>query len=160
MNGDIVSVKNSKTLKKVSKKEAKRYYWTEGEGLVEIEKWLESGLYDKQIAQNIGIAPKTLCQWKNENECFRNVFNKARNVAVLELENSAFKSARGYYVQEQVIDNKNNKRVIRKWVAPNPTIQIFLLKNWAPDKYNDRKDYNVNGSIIPIVFAGEDKLEE
>ena len=35
-------------------------YWTEGEGLSKIKEWLDAGLYDKDIAANIGITQKCL----------------------------------------------------------------------------------------------------
>lgn len=132
-----------------------RDYWVEGEGLVQIKDWVEQGLFDKQIANNIGITPKTLCEWKNKYETFKTVFNEARGVAVLELVNATFKSAKGYYVNEQMIDANGNKRLVKKWIPGNTSAQIFLLKNWIPTKYKDRHDVNVDGDVnVKNPFAG------
>ena len=57
-----MAVKTKKT--KPARDDTRREYWTAGEGLAEIKKWLEDGLYDKQIAANIGITKKTLIEWK------------------------------------------------------------------------------------------------
>ena len=133
------------------KREEKRTYWTEGEGLLEIKKWIEDGLYDKQIAKNIGIAQKTFIEWKDKYETFRTTVEKSRGVACLELINATFKAAKGYYVQEQTLDAKGNKRVVRKWIPANASAQIFLLKNWLPNDYKDKRDMNFEGAL-PVVI--------
>ena len=133
------------------KREEKRTYWTEGEGLLEIKKWIEDGLYDKQIAKNIGIAQKTFIEWKDKYETFRTTVEKSRGVACLELINATFKAAKGSYVQEQTLDAKGNKRVVRKWIPANASAQIFLLKNWLPNDYKDKRDMNFEGAL-PVVI--------
>lgn len=142
-----------------SKSETKRDYWTAGEGLVQIKEWVEQGLYDKQIAKNIGIAPKTLIEWRKTYEVFDTVFVKARGVALVELVNATFKAAKGYYVNEQVLDDKGNKRLVRKWVPGNSADRIFLLKNWDPENYRDKRDFGVEGAI-PVVLTGDDEIED
>lgn len=142
-----------------SKDETNREYWTEGEGLVQVKEWVESGLYDKQVAQNIGITPKTLIEWRKNFEVFNSVFVKARGVACVELINATFKAAKGYYVNEQVIDSKGNKRVVRKWIAGSSADRIFLLKNWDPENYKDKRDFGVEGAI-PVVLTGDDEIAD
>lgn len=132
---------------RLKKQEVDRDYWVNGDGLVTIKKWVEDGLFDKQIANNIGITPKTLCEWKNKYETFKTVFDEARGVACLELVNATFKSAKGYYVNEQMIDANGNKRLVKKWIPGNTSAQIFLLKNWIPTKYKDRHDVKVDGDV-------------
>ncbi len=41
-------------------------YWLTPEGLIKLEGWARDGLTDEQIAQNIGINPATLYDWKNK----------------------------------------------------------------------------------------------
>lgn len=140
-----------------TQREERRTYWTEGEGLLEVKKWIADGLFDKQIAKNIGISQKTLVQWKEKYETFRNVFNVGRGIAGLEVVSALVKSAKGYYIQEQVLDNKGNKRVIRKWVPGSVPAQIFLAKNWLPEEYKDKRDMNFE-SALPVVIT-EDLTE-
>lgn len=128
-------------------KDINREYWVEGDGLVLIEKWASEGLFDKQIAHNIGITPKTLCMWKNEFKEVRDVFKRARGVAIIELINATFNSAKGYYVNEQMLDASGKKKIVKKWVAPNTSAQIFLLKNWMPQSYRERQEVDVKGDI-------------
>ncbi len=136
-----------------------RVFWTEGEGLVQVEQWVKEGIFDKDIAKGIGITPKTLIEWKKRYSTFASVFEVGRGITKIKLVNAIYKSATGYYVQEQTIDNKGRKRVVRKYIAPSVSAQIFLLKNWAQNEYKDKWDFGVEG-VIPVVINGDDKLED
>lgn len=142
------------------KKEVDWQYWCESaEGLNKIREWVEAGLSDQQIAKNITINRKTLTDWKNKHDLFYLTYKKAKGVAVTEVVNALFKSAKGHYANEQVIDNKGNKRVIRKYIAPNVAAGIFLAKNWAPHEYKDKWDIDVSGRL-PIVISGDDDIAD
>ena len=140
-------------------REAITEYWTKGEGLVQIQEWLSDGLGDTQIANNIGIGRKTLYEWKKKTPELDELFKRERKVSALELINATFKSAKGYYVEEEVIDVKGNVHTVKKWVNPNATSQIFLLKNWMKEEYRDKHEMNVTGAI-PIVLKGENELKD
>lgn len=134
-------------------------YWTEGKGLTKIEKWLSEGLFDLQIAQKIGIHRITLWDWKQRYPKFKEKFVEGRKYNCEELVNATFKSAQGYYVEEEVLDVKGEKHTLKKWIAPNSSSQIFLLKNWMKEEYRDKHDVNVQGAI-PIVLSGHDELKD
>lgn len=140
-------------------REAITEYWTKGEGLVHIQEWLSMGLKDSQVANNIGISRFTLIGWKKKFPELDELFKRERKVSALELINATFKSAKGYYVEEEVIDVKGNVHTVKKWVNPNATSQIFLLKNWMKETYRDKHDVAVEGAI-PIVLKGEDELKD
>ena len=142
-----------------AEREAITEYWTTGEGLVQIQEWLSQGLGDVQIANNIGIARSSLWEWKKKYPELMELFKRERKVSALELVNATFKSAKGYYVDEEVIDVKGNVHTVKKWVNPNATSQIFLLKNWMKETYRDKHDVAVEGAI-PIVLKGEDELKD
>ena len=141
------------------KEDVNRPYWTEGEGLLEIKEWVESGLYDKQIAEKIGITHKTFIEWKKKYELLGTVFKKARGSACIELINATFKAAKGYYVTEQQLDNKGTARRVRKWIPANTSAQIFLLKNWLPEEYKDKRDMSFDGKL-PVVLSGDDEIKD
>lgn len=134
-------------------------HWVEGEGLIEIEEMLKKGLRDNQIAKAIGVTPQTLCNWKNRFELLNFVWKKARHVALKEVENATFKSACGYYVTEQIIDNQGKKRAIKRWVPGSTGDRALLLKNWAPDEYKDKREMTVEGAV-PVVLSGDDEIPE
>ena len=41
-------------------------YWLTPEGLLKLEAWARDGLIDEQIAENAGITPSTLYEWKKK----------------------------------------------------------------------------------------------
>ena len=134
-------------------------YWTEGEGLSKIKEWLDAGLYDKDIAANIGITQKCLIDWKKKFPTLRTMFLNGRQAAVHAVTNALYKSALGFHETEQVIDNKGKKQVVKKYFAPNVAAGIFLMKNWAPHEYKDKWDVEVSGQL-PVVLSGDDEVED
>ena len=56
--------------------------WLEPEGLLRIEGWARDGLTDEQIAHNIGIATKTLYEWKNQYSKICEALKKGKEVGV------------------------------------------------------------------------------
>lgn len=118
-------------------------YWTEGEGLADIKKWLDDGLYDKDIAANMRITQKCLIDWKKKYPALKTLFLNGRKSAVHNVVNALYRSALGFHETEQVIDNKGKKQVVKKYYAPNVTAGIFLAKNWSPQEYKDKWDVDM-----------------
>ena len=136
-----------------------REYWVEEDGLLLVRQWLEAGMTDKQVAKNIGVTPQTIVDWKKRYEKFCFVFKQARNVANQELENAMFKSATGYFVEEEALDRNGDIKVLKHYVAPAPQTQMWLSKNWMADKYKDKRDMNIEGAL-PVILSGEDELKD
>jgi hypothetical protein len=155
-------MKKGEKLKKPRKARATQElvdYWTEGEGLAEIKAWVEAGLYDTQIADNMNVTRKTLYEWKKKYPAVRTLFLNGRKVAVHHVINALYKSAVGFHETEQIIDNMGKKQVINKYHAPNVTAGIFLAKNWSPQEYKDKWDIDVQGKL-PIVLSGDDEVAD
>ena len=144
---------------KRSKADLNTPYWTEGEGLVKIKEWLEQGATDQSIADLIGVNRKTIFNWKQEHEQFATLFKKERGQGTIELVNAAYKSAKGYYYEEEVIDVKGNKHTIKKWAQPSVAAQMFMLKNWDRENYRDKWDVEVTGNM-PIILKGEEEIPD
>lgn len=134
-------------------------YWVQGEGLLKIEEMLKQGMFDKQIAEAIGVTPQTLCNWKNRFELLNFIWKKARNIALKEVENATFKAACGYYVSETIIDSTGKKRGVKRWIPGSTGDRALLLKNWAPDEYKDKREMTVDGAV-PVVLSGDDEIPE
>ena len=134
-------------------------YWVQGEGLLKIEEMLKQGLFDKQIAEAIGVTPQTLCNWKNRFELLNFVWKKCRHIALKEVENATFKSACGYYVTEQIIDSTGKKRAVKRWIPGSTGDRALLLKNWDPDNYKDKREMTVDGAV-PVVLTGDEEIPE
>jgi len=143
--------------------------WITKEGLIKIGGWARDGLSNDQIAYNIGVAVSTFYVWKLEFPELSEAIKKSKEVVDREVENAMHKSALGYFVEEikETIEKdelgKDRKRVERnkKWIAPNPTSQIFWLKNRKPKEWRDKQERDLNhGEGINIRVGFEDDEDD
>lgn len=99
--------------------------WLEPEGLLKIEGWARDGLTDEQIAQNMGINPTTLYEWKKKYPKISKSLKRSKDVADRQVENALFENA----------------------INGNITAQIFWLKNRKPGKWRDKQEYEDRTAI-------------
>lgn len=126
---------------------AKYEQWITEEGLTVLEGWARDGLTDEQIAKNIGVSRSTLNEWKKKHSDISDTLKKGKEVADYEVENSTFMAAKGYYKEEEAVTNKGEVVTVRKWYPPNPTLNIFWLKNRKPTKWRDKQDIEHSGGL-------------
>lgn len=89
--------------------------WLENDNLILLQGWKRNGLTDEQIANNIGVTPRTLENWKKKYvQIFRalKVGKEQANFAV-------------------------EGKLLQRAMSGNTTAMIFWLKNNWRDKYND-----------------------
>lgn len=131
--------------------------WLDKDNLLKVQGWARDGLSNEQIAHNIGITAKTLCEWQNRFGEFRNAIKKGKEVVDREVENAMLKRALGYeydeVTQEPVTDKDTGitemrvtKRVTKQ-IVPDVTAQIFWLKNRKPDEFRDKRDVELFGHV-------------
>lgn len=89
--------------------------WLKPEKLLLLQGWKRDGLSDEQIAEKIGIAPRTFERWKSKFSQIRQCLKVGKEQANFIVENKLFEKAR----------------------AGNTTAMIFWLKNNWRNKYND-----------------------
>ena len=99
---------------------AKINEWLEKDNLILLEGWARDGLTNEQIANNIGINPKTLYEWKNKESKISNILKKGREVVDFEVENALLKNA----------------------LDGNVTAQIFWLKNRKKNQWREKQEFN------------------
>lgn len=131
--------------------------WLDKDNLLKVQGWARDGLSNEQIAHNIGITAKTLCEWQNRFGEFRNAIKKGKEVVDREVENALLKRAMGYeydeITQEPVTDKDTGVTEMRvtkrvtKQIVPDVTAQIFWLKNRKPDEFRDKRDVELSGSV-------------
>lgn len=118
--------------------------------LKDIEKWSKQGLTEKQIAQKLGVAYSSYNLYKTENIEISEARKKGLEVAVSEIENAMFESAKGG--KQKVQKTAKLKKIIYEdgkkveeyeyletyeeevYNPPNTTAGIYLLKHWGKDR--------------------------
>lgn len=120
--------------------------WMTEEKLTVLTGWARN-ITETEIAANIGIAPKTLIEWKKKYPKIRNALREGREVTDIKVENALLKAALGYETTEYMIDANGKKRAVKKQVPPNTTAMIFWLKNRKSHEWRDKREYTVDGDI-------------
>ena len=144
--------------------------WLTEDGLLKVQGWARDGLSNEQIAHNMGVSAKTLCEWQNRFGEFRNAIKKGKEVVDREVENAMLKRALGYeydeVTQEPVTDKDTGitemrvtKRVTKQ-IVPDVTAQIFWLKNRKPEEFRDKRDVELSGHVeLPVVLHDDIEVD-
>jgi hypothetical protein len=124
--------------------------WLQGDNLILLKGWARDGLSDEQIAHNMGIAPKTLWEWKAKYSEISSALKKTKEIVDKEVENALYKSAMGYDYEEITEQRRYNKAtgeyemvVVEKKIKhqpPNTASIIFWLKNRKPEIWRDKQE--------------------
>lgn len=137
-------------------------YWLSPDGLLKLEAWARDGLIDEQIAENIGINPATLYDWKKKYPEISESLKKGKEVVDIEVENALLKRALGYEytetkTEEYIVEGVPVKRVTKtvKEVVPDTTAQIFWLKNRRPEQWRDKQDIEHSGQIGGVTIVND-----
>lgn len=134
--------------------------WLTDEGLIKLEGWARDGLTDEQIAQNMGISPSTLYEWKKKYSELTESLKRGKEVVDRQVENALFKSAMGYTYDEVTKEVSEDgelfvSKVVSKQMAPNTTAQIFWLKNRKPAEWRDKRETELSGGVdVKDPFKG------
>ena len=134
--------------------------WLEPESLILLEGWARDGLTDEQIAHNMGITVKTLWVWKNKYGKLCNALKKGKQVVDTIVENALLKRALGYRYDEVTIEDGIETKRVTKEVQPDTTAQIFWLKNRRPDKWRDKQNVEVSGSLKTETSKLDDLIKQ
>lgn len=135
---------------KRKKGNGKYHEWITEEGLLKIEGWARDGLTDEQIAHNIGIASRTLYEWKNKYTQLSQALKRGKEVIDRQVENALLKRALGYtYAEIKTEESEYGTKVTRteKEVVPDTTAQIFWLKNRKPKEWRDKQEIDHSGNM-------------
>ena len=128
--------------------------WLTEEGLLKIEGWARDGLTDEQIAHNMGIAIKTLYNWKNKHVPILQALKNGKEVVDRMVENALLKSALGYEYEEDGMTKDGDVVPLRKVQHPNTTAMIFWLKNRKPKEWRDKQVTEFENSV-PVQIVND-----
>lgn len=117
--------------------------WLEPDNLLLLQAWARDGLTDEQIAHNMGIRRATLYVWKKKYPYISDALKRGKEVVDVEVENALLKRALGYDYNEITEIRENGvvtqRKIVKKYMAPDVTAQIFWVKNRKPDIWRDLK---------------------
>ena len=134
--------------------------WLTESSLTLLEGWARDGLTDEQIAQKMGISPRTYYEWLKKYPQISQAIKKGKAPVDYEVENTLLKKALGFTVTVKkafkLRSKKHNGKVTVEderieyadeeiYIPPDTTAQIFWLKNRRPDKWRDKPEANQNG---------------
>lgn len=158
-----------KTSKKVESKVTK---WLTEEGLFMISCWARDGATIQEIADNVGVTPKTLHVWKRTYEEIREALSFSRELADYRVEAALYKRCIGFKVKEVKtvvsgnVDKNGNRPVrietIEKEIIPDTTACLAWLNNRRPTQWKRNRDNvitpeesNMSNITINIVKGGK-----
>lgn len=144
-----------------------------------IKAWRRRGLTLEVIADNLGVALSTLCDYQNKFLELSEILTTTKDDADAQVENALFKRAVGYTFEEVTREvalsldffrsfaQKSKEeialdrsqlvitKIVTKEIAPNVTAQLAYLQNRASDRWRDRRNDNPidddNGSIDELT---------
>lgn len=115
------------------------------------------GFTDKQLAVFFGVNESTINRWKQKYPEFCKSIKSGKVIADAQVVESLFKRATGIEVTEvEVRDDgkKKVKRVTKKHIPPDPTAQIFWLKNRQPELWRDKPTVeNSAQEAVPVQIV-------
>ena len=107
--------------------------------LVQVESLAALGLIDDEIALALGIAERTLENYKKKPE-FLHAIKSGKQKADLNVIKSLYSRATGNFICPHCKGN-----IIGP--SADTTAMIFWLKNRQPDRWRDRHDVGISGEI-------------
>lgn len=120
-------------------------YWITPDGLLAIKGWARDNLSNDRIAKEcIGVAPTTFARWRSKYPEIDEALAEGRRPIVTEVEDSAYKAANGYWIEEvdqqAYLDKHGEPKIMkstrRRWIKSDPAMVQFLLTNRKPEQYS------------------------
>lgn len=116
--------------------------WLTDDGLKKIEKWARDGLSKPQIAENMGIALRTLYNWEKAHLPICKALDAGRKKANEHVENALFKRANGYdWIEKTEQETKDGTftKTVLKHVPPDVRAIEYWLKTKAPSIWGKKE---------------------
>lgn len=121
------------------------------------------GMNERDIAKEMGIAESTLNKWKKDHPEFAKELKKGKEEPIHIVENSLYKNAQGYYVEEkkEVFDGDGNLKyyeVYTKWMRPDNGSMAFYLTNKDGENWKRLKQVDVHNTYDDTLVHLADAL--
>jgi len=117
------------------------------------------GANDFEISQAFGVSPSTITSWKVKHPEFAEALrfrDENGTFADDRVKRSLLHKATGYSFHSEKVfvqDGKVTRVPVVEHVPPSDTAMIFWLKNRDPDRWNDRRQVDINANASVRVAA-------
>lgn len=133
----------------------------------EIKQWIANGDTDQIVAKKLSIAESSFYEYQKKYLEFSELLTHAKKIERFEnLENTLFRRAMGYMVQEKKVTKKNshNGTVSSEEVETSRHIPAdvaalkFILINQFSDKYKEKQTVDINGNMTINLGTLEENI--
>jgi hypothetical protein len=131
-----------------------------------IPKLRKQGFHEAQIAKHLGVGYATFMEYKNRYPDLTEALKKGKTELIEDLEDTLYRKALGLIktkdIKKYIKKTKNGEETrieeTIKEYAPDTGALVFSLKNLAPDKWKDRRDYEMDETSTKDFVDSIDKL--
>lgn len=120
-----------------------------------ISMWKREGWTEETIAKTLKVAYSTFLDYKNKYPELLEVLKEDNDFILAKSERTLMQQAWGENPEPSIVEETEEldvrtgkmkvvKRTVRYDRKPNITALLFLIKNRAPDKWQDRRDISVD----------------
>ncbi len=141
-----------------------------------IKSYARKGLTNEEISKKFRIHRSTLNEWLKLYPELSDAHAEGRDYAIAVIEESTFKAATGYEIEEKKLigkpetvrdDDGREREVIKtvrveqtkRHIPPNQGAAKILLNAWAPDVYKDRMEHSGRDGG-PIELTWKDIVQD
>lgn len=119
------------------------------------------GAIDKELAEFFEVSESTIYEWKNQHDDFSEAIKSGKKIADMNVADRLYQRAMGYEHPEVHISNYQGsitQTPIRKVYPPDTVAAIFWLKNRQPEKWRDKTEKALSGSVNIQATAHDEAL--
>lgn len=132
--------------------------------IMSIEAWARSGLLDKDIASKLNVAYSTFRTYVKQHTELEEALQTSKEIANAAVESKLYQRACGYNYEEVRTKEEGEKvtevTTITRHVVPDITAQKFWLMNREPDRWKEKQDVNLSGTVGSPELAEMQKYME
>lgn len=111
------------------------------ENLKEIEKWIASGVTEKEIAKKLGMAYSTFRKHKAGMVALKEAIKEGQEEKKQAVEKALFKKCIGYHYTEEVVQKVKKERLENNLVLTDEVLEVQEVRKYSQPDMNAIKYY-------------------
>lgn len=135
-----------------------KYYKQVQPFLEQVDKWLNNGATEKQVAEALNVAYSSWSNYKNEFKELKDLCDKPRVGLILDLRGALVKEAMGYTYEEKKTYIKKDEEgkearyteITQKYARPVTNAIFGALNIYDPEYVKDKKNYDLKREELDL----------